>query len=146
MSRHWILDGYNVMYAWDGGANGPLQKRRLALLDALSEFVSVDGSTMTIVFDGRPGGGGSAERHDDITVVWSRKGLSADGEIERMVRKPIPKDSCVVTSDRMERLMVEGANVPTIGAALFVEEMRRSRRFIESMLGASRPPSGRRTR
>ncbi|MCP9439490.1 MAG: NYN domain-containing protein [Nitrospira sp.] len=100
MSTHLIIDGYNLLGAFWGFADG-LESAREDLLKALAAYRHRKQHVMTVVFDGwrrdRP-----IEQHDrygGIEVIYSKRGEKADQVIQRLARH-YGGDCAVVTSDR----------------------------------------------
>ncbi|HEY7317989.1 MAG TPA: NYN domain-containing protein [Candidatus Binatia bacterium] len=115
-----IIDGYNLIGS-DTGLNGNLERKRHALAQQLISYHESKGHGVTVIFDGwRSGSVDEVEqKHDGITIVYSRLGEKADDVIVRRTRKQ--SSGCVVvTSDREVRNAVE-----RLGAvALYANEFR----------------------
>ena len=105
--EHIIVDGYNVIFAWDelkALAAESLDMARSRLLDMLANYQGYTKSDLIVVFDAYkvPGGQGSRATHGNLRVAYTREGETADMYIERLVDE-IGKNETVrvVTSDRM---------------------------------------------
>jgi|GEM_PF-755410 len=101
MSRHLLLDGYNVLRKVSRFADLPLEDGRKALIRFIQENRPQGSSrnSATIVFDGREDVV-SLDFPSEVRVVFS-KGESADDAIKRMVQEsPAPRDIVLVTEDR----------------------------------------------
>ncbi len=105
--EHIIVDGYNVIFAWDelkALAAESLDLARSRLLDMLANYQGYTKSDLVVVFDAYkvPGGQGSRASHGNLRVAYTREGETADMYIERLVDE-IGKNETVrvVTSDRM---------------------------------------------
>ncbi len=105
--EHIIVDGYNVIFAWDelkALAAESLDIARSKLLDMLANYQGYTKSELIVVFDAYkvPGGQGSRESHGNLRVAYTKEGETADMYIERLVDE-IGKNETVrvVTSDRM---------------------------------------------
>jgi hypothetical protein len=86
-----IVDGYNIIHGWPELkavlGKGPLEEARRLLLVRLSEYSSVTGVDVTVVFDGprRPNiPTAPAEIVDGVRVHFSGRSGSADHLIERL--------------------------------------------------------------
>lgn len=102
-----IIDGYNLIGS-EQGLGGALERKRLWLMQRLSQYQKRKGFNVTVVFDGWRSGSvrETAERRDGIAIVYSRLGEKADAVIVRIARSK--GGGCVVvTSDREIRSAVE---------------------------------------
>jgi uncharacterized protein len=133
--RSLIVDGYNIIHAWPAlnvtMRTRGLEDARRQLVTALSEYSAQTGVAVTVVFDGqsRPGGLPTTEKTDGVTVRFGTKRASADHVIERAAYQASQRgegaDVVVATDDRLERDVVGGMGVATMGArALEVEVAR----------------------
>jgi hypothetical protein len=133
--RALIVDGYNIIHAWPALKttllNRGLEDARRQLISALAEYSAQTGVAVTVVFDGqaRPGGLPSDEHHDGVTVVFGSKRASADHVIERAAYRAAQRgegaDVVVATDDRLERDVVGGMGVATMGARALEAEVAR---------------------
>lgn len=105
-----IVDGYNLIFAWDELKKLASQRLDLArgrLMDLLSSYCGFTKAELVLVFDGfrTPGNPGSRTAYHNIHVAYTGDGETADGYIERIVDE-IGKnyDVRVVTSDNLIRL------------------------------------------
>ena len=85
-----IVDGYNIIFAWDDLAKiaeGDLEAARRGLLDALCSYASFKKCRMVVVFDGykAKGNPGSREQLAGLQVVYTAEGETADAYIEALV-------------------------------------------------------------
>jgi len=103
-----IVDGYNVIHAWNiDTAN--LADARTELLNTLDDYAGFSGEDITVVFDGyRKRGAMHEERCGLITVVYTAYGVTADTHIQRIARQSEPMLK-VVTADFLEQLSVFGS-------------------------------------
>ena len=103
MSKHLIIDGYNLL-----GAGGQIVREgvqdgetvRETLIQTLGRYQQSVGYPITIVFDAwrQVGGVQRDESRAGVTVIFSRQGEKADQVIQRMVRE-YGSDCVVVSSD-----------------------------------------------
>ena len=105
-----IVDGYNVIFAWDGLkalAKERLDLARGRLMDMLSNYCGYTKAQLVLVFDGyrTPGNPGSRTEYHNIHVAYTKDGETADAYIERMTNE-IGKNYSVrvITSDNLIRL------------------------------------------
>ena len=108
--EHIIVDGYNLIFAWDelkALARDRLDLARERLMDILSGYAGFTGARLVLVFDGfrTPGNPGSRTEYHNISVAFTKDGETADAYIERIVDE-IGKNYAVrvVTSDNLIRL------------------------------------------
>ena len=130
MSTPWVLvDGYSVMHAWPQLrkiAGRSLERRREALVTVLQQYADQSGRRVTVVFDGyaakhKPE---LAQAGRSIEIVFSDSGKTADDTIERLVGGAGNQtDILVVTSDNVERQVVEGFGAQSMSADMFEVEV-----------------------
>lgn len=133
--RALIVDGYNIVHAWPSlnltMRTRGLEDARRQLITALAEYAAQTGVAVTVVFDGqaRPGGLPTNEHQDGVTVVFGTKRASADHVIERAAYQAAQRgegaDVVVATDDRLERDVVGGMGVATMGARALETEVAR---------------------
>ena len=102
MSRHFLIDGYNVLQSMPRLAERSLEDGRRGLLRFIQENrpQGSDRNTVTVVFDGREDVCGGGVATGDVRVVFS-KGEIADDVIRRAVSESSrPQDITLVTDDR----------------------------------------------
>jgi len=85
-----IVDGYNIIFAWDDlakAAEHDLDAARRGLLDALSSYTGFKKCRMVVVFDGYKvkGNPGTKEQFHNLQVVYTAEGETADAYIESLV-------------------------------------------------------------
>ena len=85
-----IVDGYNVIFAWDDlaeTAKHDLEAARRGLLDALSSYAGFKKHRIIVVFDGwkQKGNPGEKSTFHNIQVVYTKEGQTADAYIESLV-------------------------------------------------------------
>lgn len=105
MALHLIIDGYNLIrqspWLQELDAQG-LETGREALLAILANYRRARWPhKTTVVFDGWQGGSlkESRDRHQGVTIVYSRRGEKADEVIKRLLTVERER-GVVVTSDR----------------------------------------------
>lgn len=112
-----IVDGYNLIFAWDAMkklAEERLDLARQRLMDLLSSYCGYTKSELVLVFDAyrTPGNPGSRSAYHNIHVAYTRDGETGDAYIERLVDEIGRNyDVRVVTSDNLIRLSALRAGV-----------------------------------
>ena len=84
-----IVDGYNIIFAWESLANqakSDLDAARRQLCDALSSYAGFTKHRLVVVFDGykQKGSTGEKSQFHNIQVVFTREGQTADRYIEEL--------------------------------------------------------------
>ena len=126
-----IVDGYNVIYAWDDLreiADFSLEKAREELMDLLSSYVAYTKTELTLVFDAYlvKDGTGSEFTHDGYRVVYTKANQTADAYIEKMMYELGPDYSIrMVTGDRLLQFSAVQSGISRITAKEFLEELTR---------------------
>ena len=135
-----IVDGYNMIFAWDGlreQAGYDLSGARERLLDLLSNYCGFHPCELIIVFDSYRvrGGTGSRSRHNNLRVVYTQEDESADLYIETLVGK-IGKNYAVrvATSDALIQLSALRSGVLRVSAAELERELERTNGEIAAVL------------
>lgn len=128
MTRHLIIDGYNLLGVrgeMAGVASGGGEAARERLLHELAAYRQRKGHAITVVFDGWRQGQGSERREHraGLLVVFSRQGERADQVIQRLIDDLGP-DCAVVSSDREVADFARARGVLTIGAGEFDVKLR----------------------
>ncbi len=105
-----IVDGYNVIFAWDELrelAKDNLELARARLMDMLSNYCGYTRAELVLVFDAyrTPGNPGKRTDYHNIHVAYTADGETGDAYIER-IANDIGKNYSVrvVTSDNLIRL------------------------------------------
>lgn len=135
-----IVDGYNMIFAWDGlreQAGYDLSGARERLLDLLSNYCGFHPCELIVVFDSYRvrGGTGSRSRHNNLRVVYTQEDESADLYIETLVGK-IGKNYAVrvATSDALIQLSALRSGVLRVSAAELERELERTNDEIAAVL------------
>ncbi|MBQ6398636.1 MAG: TetM/TetW/TetO/TetS family tetracycline resistance ribosomal protection protein [Clostridia bacterium] len=143
-----LVDGYNVLYAWEEWKplmQGDLGIARKALADLLCNYAGATGHRVILVFDayrvqGHPG---SAEKYQNIFIIYTRQSQTADAFIEQTTY--LARNSGrvrVVTSDQPEQLIAAGNAALRTSAREFREEVIRVRGSIAAFLEKNNRPGG----
>ena len=138
-----ILDGYNVIYAWESLAeiaSYSLEKAREALCDILSNYVGYTKTELLLVFDAYlvKDGMGSSYQKDGYTVVFTKEDQTADAYIEKQMATLGPNYNIrVVTADKLLQYSAVHSGISRMTPMEFEEEIRRVgkeiREFIEQL-------------
>jgi len=133
-AAHLLVDGYSVIYAWPplrATLRRSLERARDQLVAALTPIQDATGIRVTIVFDSRHSARVAAgESPAGVDVLFTRKGMTADGLIERLVAQAAaPERFLVATNDHAEATMVHSLG----GRAITAEELQD---WLESETGA----------
>lgn len=123
-----LIDGHNVMFAWEGVRQAGLKDPRTGrqrVVEAASRYQAQrPGRKVVVVFDGREGMPGSAEGRPGVRVIYSRPPMNADMVIREMVEKAQGKEEVwVVSSDREVQSHAKSCGVKVFGAKAFEAEM-----------------------
>jgi small GTP-binding protein len=138
-----IVDGYNLIFAWDELKKLALERLDLArarLMDLLSSYCGYTKSELVLVFDGfrTPGNPGSRTEYHNIHVAYTKDGETGDAYIERIVDE-IGKnyDVRVITSDNLIRLSALRSGVLRTSSKEFALELEWVLGQIEDVLKKS---------
>ena len=90
--KYIIVDGYNVIFAWDSlaaQARSDLDAARRQLCDALSSYAGFTKCRLVVVFDGykQKGNPGEKSQFHNIQVVFTKEGETADAYIEALANE-----------------------------------------------------------
>ena len=127
--RRFIVDGYNVIFAWDDLhklAEVDLAAARDQLLHLLANFAGFTGTEVVLVFDGYKVPGNEGEKFDrhGVHVVYTREHETADMYIEHLVQEIGKNEQVrVVTSDGLIQLSAVRTGVLRMSAREFEIEL-----------------------
>lgn len=126
-----IVDGYNIIFAWEelkNLAQKNMDSARDSLLEILANYQGFTGCKMVVVFDAykRKGNLRKNEKIGEINVVYTAEEETADSYIERLTSQ-VGKDYYVqvATSDNLEQQVILGHGAHRISAKGFREEVKR---------------------
>lgn len=126
-----FVDGYNVINYWPGLKNikdYSFEAARQELIDILSNYASYNGYKVFIVFDAHMVSGSIEKKEkvsDNIIVIFTKEGDTADNFIERAVNKIGRKSEvCVVTSDSLEQQIVFQRGALRMSSIEFYHEVK----------------------
>ena len=124
-----IVDGYNVIYAWNSlreVAEYSLEKARETLMDILSNYVAFTKTELTLVFDAYlvPDGAGSEILHDGYRIIYTKENQTADAYIERMMHELGPNYNIrMVSGDKLLQFSAVHSGILRVTAAEFEAEV-----------------------
>ena len=124
-----IIDGYNLIYAWDTLkeiSDYSLEKARETLMDILSNYVAFTKEKLVLVFDAYlvKEGIGSEFENDGYKVVFTKENQTADAYIERMMHELGPNYKIrVVTGDRLVQFAAVHSGISRMTTKEFVDEL-----------------------
>ena len=133
-----IVDGYNMIFAWDGlsaTARTDLDAARRQLLDRLSSYTGFTKCRTVVVFDGYKVAGNPGEKghFHNLQVVYTKENQTADAYIQSLVRE-IGKNYQVrvATSDALVQLSSLGSGVLRMSARELEEEVARTAKEMQA--------------
>ena len=135
-----IVDGYNVIFAWDELkelAKGSFAGARERLTEMLVNYHGYRGGELVLVFDGYKvkGNPGTKEETGGIHIVYTKENESADNYIEKLVHE-IGKNYRVrvATSDGLIQLTALRMGVQRLSSRELEHEVRKALEEIDELL------------
>ncbi len=142
-----LVDGYNVLGAWDVPKKERLtiEEARERLVHLAADYAGYSGQEVVVVFDGhytdRPTR--SLSTVHGIEVVFTRHGESADNYIEAACdAAPRWRQIRVATSDALEQTVALGRGAVRMSSREFLREISEVRRQGQGRLQPERAPRG----
>lgn len=126
-----LVDGYNVIFAWEDLADlakVTIDGARGRLLDILCDYQAMCGCELIVVFDAYRLKGHPTETVDyyNIHVVYTKEAETADQYIEKFAHQNSKKyHITVATSDGLEQIIIRGAGCALLSARELKEEIKR---------------------
>lgn len=142
--EHLLVDGYNVIFAWDRLrelAADNLDAARHKLMDILCNFAGYRRCVPILVFDAYKvkGAEREIEKYHNLYVVYTKEAETADMYIEKTTHEIAKRyRTRVVTSDTTEQLIILGAGAMRVSSQAFEEEVSAVEAEIREFL-TSRP-------
>ena len=140
MKQYVIVDGYNLIFAWDELkklAADNMDLARARLMDILSSYSGFTRAELVLVFDAyrTPGNKGSRGEYHNIHVAYTADGETADMHIERLAND-IGRNYAVrvVTSDNLIRLSALRSGVLRASSKEFAAELEWTLGQIDAIL------------
>ncbi|MBQ9983113.1 MAG: TetM/TetW/TetO/TetS family tetracycline resistance ribosomal protection protein [Lachnospiraceae bacterium] len=138
--KYLIVDGYNIVHAWDDLkclVEDNLEGARMKLMDVLSNYQGFVKCEVIVVFDAYLVKGNLGEMFDyqNIHVVYTKEAETADSYIEKLTHR-ISKDYhvTVATSDGLVQLITRGQNCVVMSAKELQVEVERVNQAIREYL------------
>jgi len=124
-----LVDGYNIIFAWEDLkelAAVNIDGAREKLMDILCNYQGFKKSTLILVFDAYKvkGNPGSVETYHNIHVVYTKEAETADQYIEKTVHEIGRKYRVTVaTSDQLEQVIILGQGGQRMSARELLEDV-----------------------
>ncbi|MBQ8551386.1 MAG: TetM/TetW/TetO/TetS family tetracycline resistance ribosomal protection protein [Clostridia bacterium] len=140
-SEYLLIDGYNIIYAWDdlrALSEKSLDLARGELINRICNYRGLRNCDIIIVFDAykvkrNPG---EVEKHAGITVVYTKEAETADTYIERASHELAKTHRVrVATSDGQEQLIILGSGAIRVSANGLRAEVEEAERQIREYIG-----------
>lgn len=128
--KYILVDGYNVIFAWEELSNlakSSIDGARGRLLDIMCGYQAAAGAELIVVFDAYRVKGHDTEFLDyhNIHVVYTKEAQTADSYIERFAHENVARyDITVVTSDGLEQIIIRGEGCALISSREFENTVR----------------------
>ena len=142
VSQYLLVDGYNIIFAWDGLkriAEQDISAARTMLEEILSNYHGFRKCEVILVFDAYKvkGNPGSVEKKNGIYVVYTKEAQTADNYIERTTYS-LSKNYRVrvATSDNLEQTIILGHNAMHLSADALYAEILDTQKKISGMVEA----------
>lgn len=125
-----IIDGYNLLFAWEEMkklAADNIDLAREQLINVIVNYSAFRHIETVLVFDAYKVPGGTGERYDEanLHIAYTRENESADLYIERLTDEIGKNENVrVVTSDSLIRLTALRSGVLRTSSADFIEEVK----------------------
>ena len=125
-----LVDGYNVIHSWDSLrplSDGDLEASRNALINILCNYRGYRRCELILVFDAYlvKGNTRETEELDGIHIIYTKEAETADMYIEKASLELAKEHRVrVVTSDRMEQLIIIGNGAIRVSSEEFLGEIR----------------------
>jgi small GTP-binding protein len=137
---HFIIDGYNLLFAWEKLkelSEINMDSAREALIEALENYASYKNIDMSVIFDGykAQGNTGTKQKYSNIHIIYTKEAQTADRFIEtRVYNKGKTCDITVVTSDQAVQMAALGDGAKRLSSREFYEELQRISKEISEKL------------
>ena len=132
--EYYIVDGYNLIYAWSELKAEDFDIARDHLIHILIEYGAYEKFDITVVFDA-----GSTEEEeriekygDHFTVIYTAQGSTADNVIERLVYELVKqrREIHVVSSDGVIESVILGAGAYRHPSREFCRAVKRAKEHL----------------
>ncbi len=138
--KYVIVDGYNVIFAWDSLKNiakTNLEDARQRLMDILCNYTAFTRCETILVFDAYKvqGNTGTKENYNNIRIVYTKERELGDNYIEKLISDIGKNDNVrVVTSDNLIQLSAVRYGVLRVSAREFEKEVLSVDKVIDELL------------
>lgn len=141
MDRYLLVDGYNIIHAWDNLkalAEDSLDHARKTLIDTLINLSGLTNEKIIIVFDAHKVNGGieSTEDYNKVMVVYTKEKETADTYIERhskiLAKKYFVR---VATQDLAEQVIIIGSGAYVLSPKALAAEIESAECEISKAVG-----------
>lgn len=136
-----LVDGYNVIFAWDNlkelSKNNNLEVARNALINTLCNYRGYKKCEIILVFDAYKVKGNTREieKFENINIVYTKEAETADMYIEKATHELAKKHKVrVVTSDALEQLIILGNGALRVSSQEFFYEIQQAEKEIQSII------------
>lgn len=132
-----LVDGYNVIFAWDKLKSMTFDGAREALINILCNYQGYKKCELIVVFDAYKvkGNKREIERVNNISVVYTKEAETADMYIEKTAHKLAKNHRVrVVTSDGMEQLIILGNGALRVSSRAFYDEVKAAEEEIRQII------------
>lgn len=135
-----LVDGYNVIFAWDDLRNlseSSIDGARNTLINILCNYQGYKKCEVIVVFDAyKVKGNREVEKIDNVNVVYTKEAETADMYIEKVSHKLAKKNHKVrvVTSDALEQLIILGNGALRVSSRSFYNEVKEAEEEIKSII------------
>ncbi len=143
-TQYTIVDGYNVIFAWEGLrelAQQDLAQAREELINLMINYRGFTHCELVLVFDAykTPGNPGSKSIQDGVRIVYTAQGETGDRYIEQLANDIGRNHNVrVVTSDALIQLSALRSGILRVSAAEFEQELLRTDEQIAALLRSLR--------
>ncbi len=135
-----LVDGYNIIFAWDElkkMSETNLDLARSKLCDMLCNYCAYHRCELILVFDAYKvkGNVGSVEKYHNISVVYTKEAETADMYIEKVTQSIGRKHRVkVATSDNLQQMIILGHGATRVSARAFKQEVLDAEKSIREII------------
>ncbi len=139
-TKYILVDGYNVIFSWENLkklAENNIDAARDTLINILCNYRGYNQCELILVFDAYKvkGQKEEVEKISGISVIYTKEAETADMYIERVTHRIAKHHRVyVVTSDRMEQLIILGNGALRISSRAFLEEVQKAENEIRQII------------
>lgn len=135
-----LVDGYNVIFAWDNLrklSESSIDGARNTLINILCNYQGYKKCKLIVVFDAYrvKGNTRETEQINGIKVIYTKEAETADMYIEKASYKLAKNNKVrVVTSDALEQLIILGNGALRVSSSAFLQEVEQAENEIREYL------------